>query len=481
MPSSSGSRNPSSANRFLPVGTSGSLLARPGSSMVLHLAAELERIQVATFYILPAWALCTGQSLLSTLIFVSFVVYLARQRSPERRVALKLITPAFATDAGFRRRFIREAAAAAAIEDPQRHVMSRQVWAMSLAFAVVLGACHPQKDEDGPARFTGLEPVLSIELLGASYAGLAALPDGYVFSRSLPNESGGALVVHPRNSASERVIRPHSDSRCAFQDFLYPLPVGNRVGVLQLCARRGVGDAHLPDLYSVRTVGVGTKEQVVLLRDEPSPVRLPLGAFDFDQSEGALVGLGDPLCGTIARWSHSGIHPLDVSVTSPDGARFSLSDLFDGIDCRATGIAAWPRWRSGGEIVFLASPDATTSDSTARLRSEWYVFGLAPRDSTARLLSPCPLIGARALTLTDDGRVALVSGEMANYAGTWELKLGTSGIRRVSQLALDWIATSKQRVLGISNASNELDAPSQLVEFARDSRSRPWTSCSGLN
>jgi serine/threonine protein kinase len=46
------------------------------------------------------------------------VVYIARQRSPERRVALKLITPAFAGDEVFRRRFLREATAAAAIEHP---------------------------------------------------------------------------------------------------------------------------------------------------------------------------------------------------------------------------------------------------------------------------------------------------------------------------------------------------------------------------
>ena len=46
------------------------------------------------------------------------VVYVARQRSPARRVALKLITPAFAGDEVFRRRFLREATAAAAIEHP---------------------------------------------------------------------------------------------------------------------------------------------------------------------------------------------------------------------------------------------------------------------------------------------------------------------------------------------------------------------------
>jgi serine/threonine-protein kinase len=46
------------------------------------------------------------------------VVYVARQHSPARRVALKLINPAFAGDETFRRRFVREATAAAAIEHP---------------------------------------------------------------------------------------------------------------------------------------------------------------------------------------------------------------------------------------------------------------------------------------------------------------------------------------------------------------------------
>jgi serine/threonine protein kinase len=46
------------------------------------------------------------------------MVYVARQRSPARRVALKLITPDLAADEVFRRRFLREATAAAAIEHP---------------------------------------------------------------------------------------------------------------------------------------------------------------------------------------------------------------------------------------------------------------------------------------------------------------------------------------------------------------------------
>jgi serine/threonine protein kinase len=46
------------------------------------------------------------------------IVYLARQRSPDRKLALKLITPTFADDEGFRRRFLRESVAAAAIDHP---------------------------------------------------------------------------------------------------------------------------------------------------------------------------------------------------------------------------------------------------------------------------------------------------------------------------------------------------------------------------
>jgi serine/threonine protein kinase len=46
------------------------------------------------------------------------VVYVARQRTPDRRVALKLIAPAFSTDETFRSRFLRETTAAAVIEHP---------------------------------------------------------------------------------------------------------------------------------------------------------------------------------------------------------------------------------------------------------------------------------------------------------------------------------------------------------------------------
>jgi serine/threonine protein kinase len=49
------------------------------------------------------------------------VVYVARQTTPDRRVALKLIAPAYSADENFRRRFLREATAAAAIEHP--HIM----------------------------------------------------------------------------------------------------------------------------------------------------------------------------------------------------------------------------------------------------------------------------------------------------------------------------------------------------------------------
>jgi len=46
------------------------------------------------------------------------VVYLARQASPDRRVALKVITPTLANDPTFRERFQRETDAAASIEHP---------------------------------------------------------------------------------------------------------------------------------------------------------------------------------------------------------------------------------------------------------------------------------------------------------------------------------------------------------------------------
>ena len=46
------------------------------------------------------------------------MVYLAHQSFPERKVALKLLSPDLADDPAFRERFIRESNAAAAIEHP---------------------------------------------------------------------------------------------------------------------------------------------------------------------------------------------------------------------------------------------------------------------------------------------------------------------------------------------------------------------------
>ena len=46
------------------------------------------------------------------------VVYLARDERLDRLVALKVLAPALASDEAFRRRFIRESRAAAAVDDP---------------------------------------------------------------------------------------------------------------------------------------------------------------------------------------------------------------------------------------------------------------------------------------------------------------------------------------------------------------------------
>ena len=46
------------------------------------------------------------------------VVYLARDERLDRPVALKVLAPVLAEDEAFRKRFIRESRAAAAVEDP---------------------------------------------------------------------------------------------------------------------------------------------------------------------------------------------------------------------------------------------------------------------------------------------------------------------------------------------------------------------------
>src|SRR5580698_11105004 len=46
------------------------------------------------------------------------VVFRARDERLQRQVALKILSPALATDEGFRRRFVRESRSAAAVDDP---------------------------------------------------------------------------------------------------------------------------------------------------------------------------------------------------------------------------------------------------------------------------------------------------------------------------------------------------------------------------
>ena len=50
------------------------------------------------------------------------VVFRARDERLQRRVAMKILAPALAADEAFRRRFIRESRAAAAVDDP--HILS---------------------------------------------------------------------------------------------------------------------------------------------------------------------------------------------------------------------------------------------------------------------------------------------------------------------------------------------------------------------
>lgn len=106
------------------------------------------------------------------------VVYLAEDMRLERRVALKALSAAFATDSERRQRFLTEARAAAALSHPgiaAVYELEEAEGSLYIVFEYIEGAALPDmcRRLAGPQRYAGLVIVAALLL----QAGMAAASD----------------------------------------------------------------------------------------------------------------------------------------------------------------------------------------------------------------------------------------------------------------------------------------------------------------
>ena len=163
------------------------------------------------------------------------VVFRARDERLQRRVALKILSPALAPDDAFRQRFIRESQAAAAVDDP--HIIP------------VFGAGEAEGAQSGP--FEGAQ------FKGALFIAMRYVPGGDVrtlLRRARPLTPERALaIVSPVASALDaahgaglvhRDVKPENmliDTRPGRPDHVYLSDFGLSKGVMASLGPTGTG------------------------------------------------------------------------------------------------------------------------------------------------------------------------------------------------------------------------------------------------
>jgi serine/threonine protein kinase len=170
------------------------------------------------------------------------VVFRARDERLQRRVALKILSPALAPDDAFRQRFIRESQAAAAVDDP--HIIP------------VFGAGEAEGAQFEGAQFTGAQ-FTGAQFTGALYIAMRYVPGGDVralLRRARPLTPERALaIVSPVASALDaahgaglvhRDVKPENmllDTRPGRPDHVYLSDFGLSKGVMASLGPTGTG------------------------------------------------------------------------------------------------------------------------------------------------------------------------------------------------------------------------------------------------
>jgi serine/threonine protein kinase len=162
------------------------------------------------------------------------VVYLAHQDFPDRRVALKLLSPDLAADPDFRERFIRESNAAASTEHPNivpiygaGEAEGRLYLAMRYIEGTDLGALIRRDGPLPPDRAVDICAQVAAALDAAHGRGLVhrdvkpgnilvdAAGNAYLHRLRLDHPDGGRYGDHPDRTVHgfDRVLRAGADQR----------------------------------------------------------------------------------------------------------------------------------------------------------------------------------------------------------------------------------------------------------------------------
>jgi hypothetical protein len=261
------------------------------------------------------------------------IVYVAHQRSPERRVALKLVNPSVADDGSFRERFLREAKAAAAIEHP--HILP--VYGSGDADGVLYLATRLIEGRDLASILREQAPLSAERALNVVTQIGSALDAAH--ARGLIHRDvkpGNILVVRPE--AGE-------DEFCYLTDFGVSVWTTDAATTITATGRM------------VGTLNYAAPEQIDASRSVPASDVYSLGCVLFESLTGRPPFAGRNPAGTL--YAHLNEPPPSVTSLRPD-----LPPAIDEVVARALAKSPVDRHPSARALAIEARA-ALSSTATA--------------------------------------------------------------------------------------------------------------------
>lgn len=295
--------------------------------------------------------------------------------------------------------------------------------------AFVLGACvTPQASPSAPSQAATVAPVglAPTDYFAVAWADEATLVLAWMPPYLADGRSQGSRLVAADLDASEHRALPHSaaDERCDFIEERWPSRIDDgRVAFIRDCLDYGSG----AEITEITALDLDSEDEEVLA--SLSEVWLPdgralLGSFSFRSgSTDGLLGIGDVLCGGVATFDSSEVHPLDFPLSSP--ASGNLADVF-AQPCAQTVNALAPAWSPDGmRIAVLIAPDGRGVDGFGRFDAAYDIAVLDPSTRTLEWF-PVQLDGAYRLAWSPDGTMLSVIAVPPAGSETWLIPIDGS-------------------------------------------------------